>query len=108
MLITHSNVAGASASAHAAVVQDRSSAIQPAHPCPLLSPESLFLRLVAMFLGEAEVPRASRIDEGVASEARLELIVAANVARVRFWKAHEDEVTRAYAPLLIDKQECFA
>ena len=108
MLIVPSNVAGASTSARAAFVQDGSSGADDVIPLQLLySPNSLVQRLVAMFLGETEAPRESGKGR-LASDARLELVVAADVARVRFWKAHEHEVTRACAPALIDKQEVFA
>lgn len=108
MLIVPSNVAGASTSARAAFVQDGSSGADDVIPLQLLySPDSLVQRLVAMFLGETEAPRESGKGR-LASDARLELVVAADVARVRFWKAHEHEVTRACAPALIDKQEVFA
>ena len=71
-----------------------------------MSPESLVARLMAMFLGEGEVPRASRLKE-LASEGLLLLIVAADVACTRFWKAHMDAVKSACAPALIAKQEVF-
>ena len=63
-------------------------------------------RLVAMFLGEGEAPRASRLGQ-VASEGLLLLVIAADVASTRFWKAHVDAVKRACAPALIAKQEIF-
>ena len=72
------------------------------------SPELLVQRLIAIFLSPEESPRASRMPR-VSIEARLELLVAADVARVRFWAAHEDAAVRACAPrMLIDKQEVFA
>ena len=64
-------------------------------------------RLMEIFLLGKESPCASAQKRRVASEAWLDLVVAADVARTRFWLAHEDDVTQA-CPFLIDKQEMFA
>ena len=68
--------------------------------------ERLLQRLWHIFLGEGGAPRISRIDRERA-DAALEFICAADVDRLRFWKAHEAEVVRACG-LSIDKQEVFA
>jgi len=58
-----------------------------------MSPESLVARLTAMFLGEGDAPRASQLGE-LTSEGLLLLVVAADAACTRFWKAHMDAVKR--------------
>ena len=60
-----------------------------------------------MFLGSAGAPHASNLGR-LASGAFLELIVAANVAKARFWKLHGAACVLACAPLLIDAQEVLA
>ena len=60
-----------------------------------------------MFLGSAGAPHASNLGR-LASDAFLELIVAANVAKARFWKLHGAACVLACAPLLIDAQEVLA
>ena len=46
--------------------------------------------------------------DAAGSESSLELIVAADVARTRFWAEYEAAVVSACAPLLVDKQEVLA
>jgi hypothetical protein len=108
--ISISEGAEAKAGEQVGIAHGESAAVPSEHlrglPAAGISPESLVSRLMAMFLGEGEAPRASRLGE-LASEGLLLLIVAVDVACTRFWKAHIDAVKRACAPALIAKQEVF-
>ena len=98
---------GAGASGQVVVEEDHFAerSLQPAAALELLV-EQLLRRLARIFLCEGEAPRPSRWDE-VRNDAALELVVVADVARTRFWGAHEEEVVAACG-VAIDKQEVFA
>ena len=98
MLIAVSLVSGGGACDRAAGSQDGMEAAVLAAPeqlGPPYSPEPLVQRLMEIFLLGKESPCASAQKRRVASEAWLDLVVAADVARTRFWLAHEDDVTQA-------------
>ena len=70
----------------------------------LISSDALQMRLVSMFTGEDERPRASGEPRAI-SQATNGLILDANEAVKSFWKARKNEIRSCCAPARIDQEE---